>query len=255
MNSLCEHCSWIVFETVFTNTLVLNTKTTFWELPGSFVILTDFEVGLWSIQILSLCYSSFGACYKSQRASKIKRNHGKVRTVQKLSKFCAKFYARVQEIHQSLLTSNVHLATSTQLICVFWICNCVPPTGWSLCILCLYPTSNDWSGKMRWRWHASAWSVGLAAQWRDINIAQRSKPANQKHGRVFMFEVLVKFIWPTNRCSWCFHEASWSVVKSSWSRIKNWLYMLSDGLLGEVTARVYYICDHFYKIQWACYKR
>ena len=61
---------------------------------------TDFETGLFSIQILSECCSGCGACYENQKASKMKKNDGEVRRTPFRS--FLKFYARFQEleIHQ-----------------------------------------------------------------------------------------------------------------------------------------------------------
>ena len=74
------HCLKLVLDIwiVFTNIFVLNTKTTVRKLPGSFVAMTDFEAGMWSIQILSECCSSCGNCYKSQKAKTIRRNNWEV---------------------------------------------------------------------------------------------------------------------------------------------------------------------------------
>ena len=62
----------------FAKSFVLNTKTIFRELPGSFVMPTDFEAGLLLIQILSERCSGCGACYGSKNARKPKRNDGEV---------------------------------------------------------------------------------------------------------------------------------------------------------------------------------
>ena len=47
MNSLREHCE-KCSKIVFTNTYILNTRTSVQELPGSFVMMTNFKAG-WSV--------------------------------------------------------------------------------------------------------------------------------------------------------------------------------------------------------------
>ena len=42
--------------------------------------------------------------------------------------------------------------------------------------------------------------------------------------RLQCFEVLVKSVRPSNKCSWCLLEVSWSFVETLWSHIKNQLW-------------------------------
>ena len=63
---------------------------------------TDFEAGLWSIQILSECCSGYGACYASQKASNINRNDGNVwrKPLKSFSGFEAEEMHRVHKIRR-----------------------------------------------------------------------------------------------------------------------------------------------------------
>ena len=86
-------------------------------------------------------------------------------------------------------------------------------------------------------WSAS-WPVGLLAQWRDVSVARKSNPVNQRQleaskrvpehcfaGRwLRCFETLVKCVWLSNRCSRYPYKASSSFVKTSRSRIKKRLH-------------------------------
>ena len=149
-----------------------------------------FDAGLRSVQIWCECCSTFGACYMSQKVSKIKRNDEKdrcepIRTFQSSMHLFKKYTNRVDKNKtvtqvSRMAIDNVHLATSAWLICEFWICWIpklivyLPHTD--KYILHSRQTSNDQSGKARWKWHAAECHGHLSLQCHDLTSASRRSP-------------------------------------------------------------------------------
>lgn len=101
-------------------------------------------------------------------------------------------------------------------------------------------TSIDQSEKARWKWHTAKRIFSFAhcqMTWRQCRMELQTSHSKQYtiHGHMFAlpwqwcFEVLVRCVWPCNRCSWCVHEAS-SFVDTSQGCIKNgFLVILQNG--------------------------
>ena len=209
---------------------------------------TDFEVGSWSIQILSECCSGCGACYGSQKASKIKKNEGKsgVNRSEDFKVLCTcsrntptRSSATQQSRSVEQLTDNVHLATSARSICVFSIggipqsivhlhtlINLVVPVKFFI-IFFTFMLDIKWPkqlGEIKMTC-CKVCHGQLGRSLSDVTSASRGSQnqpirRNQKHrsvpelsfsGRKLRsFGVLENCVWPSNKSSMKDLEALWS---------------------------------------------
>ena len=146
-------------------------------------------------------------------------------------------------------TDNVHLAPSVGLICVFWISR-IPqlivylPHGWWIYLT--FMPNIEWlkqRGEMKMACgQPNAWSIQLTVQWHDVSIMWKSKPASQRHRRLFVDICLHSQQCDASKCWWSVFgqatdvpnvsvsDVSWSFVETLWSCMKSWLNIVHSGL-------------------------